>query len=345
MKKYMFLLPMIAMTNVALAQSSVTVFGVVDATIAIGKGSVLSQNSMSRGGLSTPRLGFRGEEDLGNGLKAGFWLEGQVNTDDGTGGSLNTNNQKSGASVGAQSLNFARRATISVSNDLGEIRLGRDYLPQYNNVLRGDIFGNVGVGAALNFTAISAGYTAVRASNMISYLSPKVSGFTTHIATYFGENTDGPATSYDGSGTGIHLGYENGPIQVGVATGTTHYATGNTRQSNIQAAYDFGVVKITSQYNQDRTAGLNAHGGAVGGSMPIGPGIIKAGYSWYNKNNKSEASKLSLGYVYSLSKRTQLYATAARIDNSGGAKYSLNSSVTDSNKSSTGYDFGIKHSF
>jgi predicted porin len=58
-----------------------------------------------------------------------------------------------------------------------------------------------------------------------------------------------------------------------------------------------------------------------------------------------ESKKIALGYVHNLSKRTALYTTFARVKNSGGAASSLNGSVTAANGKSTGYDFGIRHSF
>lgn len=115
------------------AQSSVTLFGVVDTGISnyssksqdmngatlfnpfyVNQGTrTASQTALSSGGYSTSRLGFRGTEDLGGGLAASFWLEAPISPDDG----------KTGITT------FQRRSTVSLSGGFGELRLGRDYVP------------------------------------------------------------------------------------------------------------------------------------------------------------------------------------------------------------------------
>ena len=73
-----------AASSGASAQSSVTLFGVVDVGVRQVDNGGVRQSQLSTDGLSSSRLGFRGVEDLGGGLKAGFWLESQVNADTGT---------------------------------------------------------------------------------------------------------------------------------------------------------------------------------------------------------------------------------------------------------------------
>jgi len=97
------------------AQSSVTLFGVVDASVVRMSSNTNSVTGLSSGGQSSSRLGFRGVEDLGGGLKAGFWLEGGLNTDNGT----------------AAGFRFDRRSTVSIAGGFGEVRLGRDKSPAY----------------------------------------------------------------------------------------------------------------------------------------------------------------------------------------------------------------------
>ena len=326
------------------AQSSVTLFGILDATFARGSGSIANQTQLTRGGLSTPRLGFRGEEDLGGGLRAGFWLDAQVNTDDGTSGSTNTNNQASGNGP-AQGLTFSRRSTVSLMGNWGEFRVGRDVVPQYHNLVRGDVFGNVGVGSAILYTAIITGDTRVRASNMFSYLSPKVGGFSAQLSHYLGENASNTPIKNDGTGTGLHLAYEGGALKLGAGWGRTEYAAGDVVQSNLHAGYNFDVARVVATLSRDRAGTLKARGSEIGVIVPMGSGEAKAAYSQYRRNVGGDGNKLALGYVYNLSKRTAVYATAARISNNGGASYALNGGRTAANASSTGYDLGIRHSF
>src|SRR5690606_31040405 len=122
---------------------------VVDAAIQHGTGSIADRTQLVEGSYASSRLGFRGTEDLGGGLSASFWLEAALDTDDGEGQATNSNNQASGtgaAVAGRQGLTFNRRSTVSLSGGFGEVRLGRDYVPQFWNLSVFDPFGTRGVG-------------------------------------------------------------------------------------------------------------------------------------------------------------------------------------------------------
>lgn len=127
---------LIASTS-ALAQSSVTLFGVVDATFSYGRAGgagAASKRQLGNSGLLPSRVGVRGTEDLGGGVNASFWLEAGFSPDNGTGLATNLNNQASGGALpglnGGQGLTFNRRSTVSLAAHWGELRLGRDYTPQ-----------------------------------------------------------------------------------------------------------------------------------------------------------------------------------------------------------------------
>ena len=128
MKKSLIALAVLAASGAAMAQSSVTLFGVVDATYAYGSGSASNKSQLTNSGYNSSRLGFRGVEDLGGGMTASFWLEAGVNNDNGSGANTNTNNQATGA-TGGGGLTFNRRSTVSLSGGFGEVRLGRDFTP------------------------------------------------------------------------------------------------------------------------------------------------------------------------------------------------------------------------
>ncbi len=119
MKKSLIALAAVAASGAAFAQSSVTVYGVVDTSIAVVKGQD-TVSGMLNSGAATSRLGFRGVEDLGNGLKANFVLEGQVDPDDGTAGGFN----------------FRRQSTVGLAGSFGEVRLGRALTASYNAMSR-----------------------------------------------------------------------------------------------------------------------------------------------------------------------------------------------------------------
>lgn len=352
MKKNLMLLAVLGMSGAAFAQSSVTMFGLADINIARGTGSISSKTALGRGGMAADRIGFRGSEDLGGGLSAQFWLEAGMNMDDGEGLPTNSNNQPSGAGAavaGRQGLTFARRSTLSmVSNQWGELRLGRDFAPQFTNLVWGDPFVEAGLGSTINYTNIITGVTSTRASNMVQYFTPStLGGFGANLAHYFGENSSGAATSKDGTGDAARLYYTGNVIGGGIATARTKYAAGDVRQSNLNINGMVGPVKLMATLARDRNGALHARGVELGALMSTGPHDFKAGYSTYKLDSAGnpEGRKLALGYVYNLSKRTAVYMTLARVHNSGGAAFALNGAVTGANQSSSGTETGVRHSF
>jgi predicted porin len=338
--------------SAAFGQSSVTLFGIADATVIHGTGSTSNRTQISRGGLNTNRIGFRGTEDLGGGLSANFWLEAGYNLNDGSGVPSNTNNQASGGAApgqaGSQGLTFGRRSTVSLaSKTLGEIRFGRDYVPQYLNHAAGDPFGNVGAGSAASYVANISGVTNTRASNSVGYLSPAIGGFSLQLMHYQGNNARNTPNSNDGNGDGIRLAYSAGPLALGAAWGRTRYVAGDATQRNLHAAYNFGVFRLLGTLNRDSTGAVSGRGGVIGVVAPLGANELKASFSTYKTDaaNSPGAKKVAFGIVHHLSKRTALYTTYAHVRNSGGSAMALNNAVTAPGSSSNGYDLGLRHAF
>jgi predicted porin len=373
MKKALIPLAMMAAAGAASAQSSVTLFGVIDATVehasASGPGSS-SLTQLTNSGYNASRIGIRGTEDLGHGVSASFWLEGGLNNDDGSaGGAIAGGNQ--GLTTSSSGLNFNRRSTVSLSGDWGEWRLGRDYTPSYWNLTQFDPFGSNGVGTTMGLAGAAAyGLTPTgtagvleRASNSIGYLTPAgLGGFYGQGMYYLGENVqNGATTQKDGNGYGLRFGYAQGPLNVAASVGHTTYAqtatTGDFRTVNLGGQWDFGVVRMMAQYGRDTRESITSLDGRqwlIGALVPVGAGEIRASYSSYRVNENTagladpEARKLALGYVYNLSKRTALYATVARLSNSNGSAISLGGATFGAgvvNGTSTAYDLGIRHSF
>lgn len=352
----------------ASAQSTVTLWGIVDATLAHGSGSISKKTQLGNSGLSSSQLGFRGVEDLGGGMSASFWLEAGLQTDNGTGSATNTNNQASGAAApglgGGQGMTFNRRSTVSLHGGWGELRLGRDYTPQYRVLASFDPYGDNGVGGGQTSASSITGVTKTRASNSIAYLwNTSLSGWGTlnngvygAVMYYLGENASG-ATENDGRGIGARIGYASGPFNISAAVSRTEYNTvgasgvaglvGDVKQSNLGASYDFGVAKAMAQISSDKNGPLSGKGYLVGATVPVGVGLIRASYSRYRTDAATNptAKKLALGYVHNLSKRTALYATVARVSNEGASAAALNGSTTAAGASSTGYDLGLRHNF
>lgn len=365
MKKSLVALAILAAAGTASAQSSVTLFGIVTAGIQHGSGSgagSASRTAIDSGGDVTSRLGFRGTEDLGGGLSAGFWLEAQVNVDNGTGAQTVTNNQTSGI-VGGQGLTFNRRATVSLaSKNLGEVRLGRDYRVESLNNAVFDPFTVQGAGGSEGPDAqanrfLPGGGSSLRVSNSVAYFTPAtLGGFYGQVQLSLGENTSSAGVNEDdGDHAGIRVGWAKGPINVAISTGRTEFArsttTGDVRLSNVAGSYDFGFAKVAVVINHDkfdRAVELTGKGRLVGVTVPVGAGEIRASYSRYEITGNGlapEVERLSLGYRYNLSKRTALYATIGQLKNSGGSRRALLGATTGVNENSTGSDIGITHRF
>jgi predicted porin len=365
MKKSLIALAALAVAGVASAQSSVTLFGIVDATINHSKTSGGEKKTiLDDSGYNSSRLGFRGTEDLGGGMSASFWLEGGVSNDDGAGKS-----PSSGTGFG-----FERRSTVSLAGNWGEVRLGRDYTPTFYNDSVFDPFGTNGVGtnviykarSTVTATPFAAGAaannnTVTRSSNMVSYFLPSnLGGFYGQVAYAFHENVRPTTTAGDnGRYIGARFGYANGPINVALAaakksgTEPTVAATPDVKTVNLGAQYDFGVAKLMGEVEREKydIGGVEttAKGVMIGTLVPVGAGEIRASLGRVKLDTAGadpRATQVALGYVHNLSKRTALYATYARIKNKDGAALAINTNVAGlANRTSSGYDLGIRHSF
>lgn len=345
----------------AFAQSNVTLFGAVDMAVTHGSGSIASKNQVDSNDLAASRIALKGTELLGGGLKAGFWIESGFNAQNGSGQNTNSNNQSTGA-LGGGGITWNRRSHVSLGGDWGEIRLGRDFDPQYLNIADFDPFDLSGTGASQVLNSAITGPTLVRASNSISYLyghgfnaaavgyGPQGftgSGFQFHAMYYLGNNASNSNTPNDGSGYGVRAVYSTGKFTVAGAVGRTRYAAGDVRQDNVGAGYDFGVVHVMGEYEWDRNGAISARGWLAGARVPVRVGTIRLAYSRYGTDaaGNPTAKKWALGYLYPFSKRTTLYTAVARVTNEGPSTQALNGSVTAAGKPSSGFDIGILHTF
>jgi predicted porin len=343
MKKSLIALAVLAASGAAMAQSSVTVFGVVDAAYSVGKGSTSNKTQLTNSGYNSSRLGFRGVEDLGGGMRAEFWLEAGHNNDNGTGSATNVQNQAvTAANAGTQGLTFNRKSTVGLVGSMGEIRLGRDYSPQFYADAVYDPFGTNGVASSL--IAYNGGQAAVRASNMVAWHSPVVGGFKVMVGSYMGENASTAAKV--GNGNGIYLNYTQGPLSVGYSSAKTTTGAGTeVKTTGLGGSYNLGFANIMGESNTvSNTGAVDLKGTLIGAHIPLAGGNFRVSSAKLSQG-AAETKRIAFGFVQPLSKRTDLYATYARNTNSGGATRALNGAVTAANGSSTGYDFGVKHAF
>lgn len=349
MKKIVLGLTTLAACGTVLAQSSVTLFGSIDTRLAIGWGSVSDRTQLASSGASANKLGFRGVEDLGGGMSASFWLEAAHASDSGAGAGTNTNNQASGASATSSGLTFGRRSTVSLSSSFGELRLGRDYSPILWTQALYDPFLYVGVGITQIATNVG-GPTGVRSSNGVSYFTPsKLGGFYGQFQYFLGENPSGTPTSDDGTGAGLRVGYGAGPVDVAFTVQRTQFASGDINSMSLGGSYDFRVVKMAAMAQRDEVVGrVTGKGWMLAARAPVGVGEFKASLSSYKgtlASSDRHTDKLAVGYVHSLTKRTAVYGTYARLRNKNGATEALNGGVTVANQSASAIDLGVRHSF
>ena len=325
----------------ACAQSAITVFGSVDINLhrQSNDGSP-TKNLMGTDGLNSSRLGFRGVEDLGSGLKAGFWVEAPMTPNDGN----------------SAGLNFRRRSTVSLSGDAwGEVRLGRDYTPVFWTRATYDPFGFNGVGLAGNVDPNGVAQpTYVRSSNSIGYFLP------TGLGGVYGQlmvaaSEGAPNTKYVAG----RLGYAKGALDVSVAASRQDLNGGANRFDSwvLGGAYNFGVATLEGAYNHDHNdtgVGTTYKHWLVGAVVPIGVAEIHASYNKMDAGSGNGATMAAVGLVYNLSKRTALYSTYSQLSNEGAFKQSVDFSypaavsggtpVTAGGKS-RGLEVGIRHFF
>jgi predicted porin len=368
MKEFTVIAVLAAASMSASAQSSVTIFGVIDANVGSVNNGAGSVRSVGNSGNETSRLGFRGSEDLGDGLRAGFWLEAQIFNDTGLGGA---------PGAGNQGLSFQRRSTVSLSTDKwGEVRLGRDNTPNYLLRLDFDPFGINGVGSQQNMvvlnqpiqgvpqvngTPLGSGVTTFpRASNSVGYFLPgHLGGAYGQAMVAAGEGNTG------GRYSAGRLGYRTSSLNLAVEYGSSNLGANDLKELYAGASYDFGVAKVMGQYGKytfDRAAlgSADQKNLLIGATVPLGMGTIKVSYNrarisgsdtGVNGLGQGTAHMLAGGYVYDMSKRTALYTTYSRINNGARTQFTVggqqNGPTTNgaTGKTSSGYEIGIRHRF
>ena len=337
MKKTLIALAALAATG-AFAQSSVSVYGVVDASYNYASSGSLNAASMGSSQLGSSKLGFMGTEDLGGGLAAVFKLEGGLANDSGNGKASNTNNQSTGGVTvggagptvanaattnvglnGTQGLVFQRYSFVGLKGGFGELHLGREYVSSFQHGQGAvDPFGTNGpadstqlayqvgknsgktLGAAQNITNIS---------NMITYTSPSMGGASGGLQLYMGENTQGSATATDnGSGYSAFVDYTGGPLFVTLAQSVTKFVStatdGDYLVRALSASYDFGMAKVAFTNTHEEAAYLGStpknDSNLIGVTVPMGALTLKASYINAVRNSGAAGAKDEKGDLLGL---------------------------------------------
>jgi predicted porin len=341
MKKSLLALAVLTLASGAtFAQSSVTLYGKVDIGLVYDAGSAKGKSlRISSGVTGGSRIGFKGVEDLGGGLKASFQLETGYCADSAAGAP----NFCTGGN------NFmGRQAYGALSGAFGSMSAGRQYSLGFVNLTTIDPFGT-GFAGQINNVFDASG---IRLNNSVQYNTPVMSGFNASLEFSAGEtqgNWEG------GRETGAAVTYASGPIYAGA----TWYDL-NTNTSPAQTArktwqvggtYDFGVVKLHAMVqgteSSDNIPGAFQRMNAMGGvTVPLAGGSVLASYVHSNdkKVADQDANQIGVGYLYPLSKRTSVYTSFAHIQNLHGGTFTVGN-ATETGTGNKSFDIGVVHNF
>jgi predicted porin len=343
MRKTLLAMALLTAGGMVHAQSSVTLYGRLDAGIeymsglANGNGGSTSRWRAESGDWGTSLWGLKGTEDLGGGNKAVFHLEGGFNTMTGAFGSNGTI--------------WNRYATVGLSNDrYGTLLLGRE-LAIANGVWDFDPFGQTNWSSA----SLARGRNWITNSNNISYQSPQFQGF-----DVYGQYSLSNATNWNGNGTtpagradGIQLTYTNAYFQVRGIYDEARDANGQLSdvfsysreyfaglniflgQFKLQAVYQSSHADSAAPANNGVTSTQQVWGGVTWQATPAAS-LIAAVYHVNANHGGGNANIYTIGGSYNLSKRTLLDLQVAQVRNSKNANFGLEANSAGSGGPITG---------
>jgi len=256
------------------AMAQVTVYGIMDLAVrSANPDAGDSTVKLESGSFYTSRLGFKGTEDLGGGMKAGFVLEGKVNADDGS------------TTLGS------RESSVYVSGGFGEIRLGRTDTSNSEGIDTLAHFGNIG-----NFGLNGAGESTGDQANTIKYTSPAFSGITLQVGQTLGDERTGGEDL-----NSVSVAYAAGPLSIGVG----YDDVGSDSYTVVGARYNAGMfaVGVTSG-KKDAATDVEVMGPSA--KVDLGAGLAAhAGYKT-TETGTAKVKVTNLGVSKALSKRTTL---------------------------------------
>jgi predicted porin len=336
MKKSLLALAVLtAVTGAASAQSSVTLYGKVDLGMVLDSGSSAGKSvRLSSGVTGGSRIGFKGVEDLGGGMKAAFQLETGYCADSAAGAPnfCTGSNQFMG-----------RQAHGDLTGAFGAISAGRQYSLGFNNLSTIDPFGTGTAGQINNIIDPSG----IRLNNSVTYSTPNMGGLTASAEIAFGEQTGNWEANRE---TGAAVVYASGPAYVGV----TFYDVGNSsgtgaarKNYTVGGTYDFGVVKVHALVQKSTgPTSLDVLDMMGGVTVPLAGGNLMASYIRHNDRTGADkdANQLGIEYLYPLSKRTSVYTAFGRIQNQHGAAFTVGN-ATEAGTGNKAFDLGVVHNF
>ena len=364
-------------TTSALAQSTVTLYGIVDAALIYTTKQTTTggaKTEIGAGQLATSRWGMRGTEDLGGGLKANFVLEGTLINDTGATGlgfGGNTNSTTTpvtvvGSAAGTSNSLFDRAATVGLSGGFGAITLGRQNILGVDSIGLADPIGlsQPGINPNVAFSALNSGAlystfgtndggSALRQNNSIRYVTPVMSGFGAALMHGFGEQAgNSSANTY----SGISGFFSDGSSGVALA-----YAKLNNRLDNSKLTLWGGgakyavtsglTLKVTYAQNEVDTTNRKIAVIGAGVDFMVMPALTLTA-AVYNSKRSGDVNGKANQYVglakYALSKRTNLYTilTHAKAGSTAPADVGMGAGlISAGNDRANRLTVGVFHAF
>jgi len=345
---------MVSAAGPALAQSSVTIYGLMDVGLVREFGAATGPATKVSSGMSNgSRLGIKGVEPLGGGWDALFLLESGIQLDDG--------------SIGQGGVVFGRQAYAGLRSPLGTLTVGRQYTPHFDTMVMVDPFGTGTAGDAKNLIP-SSGDAATRMTNSIKLATAAWHGLTGELVYAPGETG---ASNSAGRQFGGAVAYLAGPLTLRLGY---HYRNSDTpalqrssaRNTLLAATYQFAHMKAHLAWGIDKGVGssiLRNAGNPYGyASTPVhsedstdllvGLSAVRGAHtfmaSFIRKDDKTarnqDAAQFAVGHRYALSLRTDTYAAVSHISNRRGASYTVGH-ASDIGTASRVYSVGVRHLF
>jgi len=340
MKKLALAVAISAMSISAMAQN-VTVYGVIDNSFQKYDADGTTVSRVQANALTTSRLGFRGTENLGDGLQAEFQLEGVLDTTSGTLGSATTNQL------------FNREAWVGLSGSFGAIRMGRTDVTNAQDI---DTF----TSQAYNFGFFPIDGTAgveqgADQPNVIRYTTPKFGNFQAQVG-YASANGNNAVTDTVGDQLSYFVRYDQDRLRVMAGYQKTDgVGVAQKDFTSVGASYDFGAFSAGLAHatgDNSATADVTSKVTVASVKVPLPNQLEIIGSYSASENGSFAADNKGRGYlvgvVKKLSKRTMVYTAYSTVDNDTNAKMRVFGATT---APATGgldpksYTVGISHTF
>ncbi|RFB71169.1 MULTISPECIES: porin [unclassified Herbaspirillum] len=315
-----------AFSAAASAQSSVTIYGVVDEGLAYENAGAGGAFRVDSGLQSGSRIGFKGTEDLGGGLKANFVLESGFSADTGA--------------MAAAGVLFNRQSYVSLSGNFGEVKLGRIQTMVYSNSAVFDPFNDTLAGDSARLF----NYGGSRTDNTINYSYSAANGINGQLAYSAGEVAGNNNAGRTVAGA---LGYAGGPLNAVLTYQNTKNATGadGAKTTLLGGNYAIGITQVFAAYAINKgLAALNTRDALLGVKVSVTSrdAVLASVIHKYDKAvSHADTTQIALGYTHDLSVRTNLYTSISRMKNDYAAAYK----ATANGKTDLLASVGIRHKF